>query len=287
MDSAKKMMNFVNVRFLDEEGAQIVDDLKIYNIIGSQYQVNTPCLSRYILTKYKGKLEGVITEERKEVQLIYAPLGKLIIKNALKDAHPEEIAFITTSQPDQVSTIKLPPAPAGREYYLLTEEDGIESVGEKVKDPDIFLPTDPTSDLTIVALNDADLEVLGKKPVVDDSKATTETKTEVKESTSGSVSKSESTSEAKVTSEAEEKASESQAVAPKAKESVKIEKPVETKQTEKGERTMNLDIPMVMLVDAFEQVVKAVTEEDLTKKQKDQLIAKANEFLDSIELLAK
>lgn len=282
MEAKKQVMNFVNVRFIDEEGHQLVDDLKIYNIVGSKYQVNTPCLSGSILTKYKGKLEGVIGNEAQEVTLIYAPLGKLTIKKKMDDKKPENIDFITTSLPDQVSAIKLPEIPSNRQYYRLEVKDGIEKIGDKIEDPDVFMPQDPTKDETVVALTAADVEVYRSKL-----KPTSEAKTA--DSKSRKVSKP--TSETKTVAAAKETSEEKVVISSThAKEWQKVPtaKVQNTTEREEGEEKMNLDIPLVMLADAFEQVIVALAndENELTKTQKQQLVTKAQEFLDSIDVLA-
>lgn len=271
LENETSALNYVVINFITADRKKIIDPLKIFKPIGEFYQVNKPRLDGYILTSYRGKLEGVMKEESEQVELIYEPLGKLIIQSGIDEENTEVRSFQISERANQVKMISLPKIQGSEDYYYVEGHGDERQIGKRVINPDNFLPDDPTSDVYLVKLTLEQLDELEKRwhaqaqPV--------EAKPEIV-----SVKEKTAKEEAKVASVQE---------MPK-EEKVKV---AEFIQKPKEEMNMQLLEPTLLLCDAFKQVTHALVEFDkknqLSQLQRKQLIKKANALLVAIEKLSK
>lgn len=261
-ENDKQLLNYVVVNFITSNQEKIIDPLKIFKSVGEVYRVNKPKLDGYILIGYRGNLNGVMKESVEQVELIYAPLGKLVIQEGNDKNNTESVPFQVSSSADQVQAIKLPSLQGNEDYYYIESENGEWKIGKRVVDPDNFLPNDPTSDVYLAKLTLEQLNNEQKK------RWHTPTKENMGGTEIVNANEDSETATIKEISEVSEA----------------------TKET-KGENVMQLLEPILLLSNAFKQVVHALVELEkkgqLTQSQKTQLIKKAKLLLVSIEKLSK
>lgn len=271
LENETSALNYVVINFITADRKKIIDPLKIFKPIGDFYQVNKPRLDGYILTSYRGKLEGVMKEESEQVELIYEPLGKLIIQSGIDEENTEVRSFQISERANQVKMISLPKIQGSEDYYYVEGHGDERQIGKRVINPDNFLPDDPTSDVYLVKLTLEQLDALEKRWHAQEQPV--EAKPEIV-----SIKEKTAKEEAKVASVQE---------MPR-EEKVKV---AEFTQKPKEEMNMQLLEPTLLLCDAFKQVTHALVEFDkknqLSQLQRKQLIKKASALLVAIEKLSK
>ncbi|MFD1485607.1 MucBP domain-containing protein [Lacticaseibacillus baoqingensis] len=139
--------NRVTVRYVDEQGKRLNEDLSLFGAVGSPYHVNVPLFSRYWLTDANAPISGAIPAgKRLLITLTYTKLGqvKLVQDGAVTQtitlqARPED--------PSRIQALQLPPLDAGQHYYTKSAHHY-----HVVLDPASFIPTEPEDDVVFEVL---------------------------------------------------------------------------------------------------------------------------------------
>ncbi|MCI1986039.1 MAG: MucBP domain-containing protein [Lactobacillus sp.] len=139
--------NRVTVRYVDEQGKRLNEDLSLFGAVGSPYHVNVPLFSGYWLTDANAPISGAIPAgKRLLITLTYTKLGQ--VKLVQDGAVAQTITLqARPDDPSRIQPVALPALSAGQHYYTRSAHRY-----HVVLDPESFIPAEPEEAVVLEVL---------------------------------------------------------------------------------------------------------------------------------------
>ncbi|WP_179394044.1 MucBP domain-containing protein [Lacticaseibacillus absianus] len=139
--------NRLIVRYVDQDGHKLNDDLSIFGAIDSEYTVNVPAFAGFRLIAQSRPSTGVMpTDEAPTLTLTYSKLASVMV---LEDGRkPQELKLqADPDAPGELVPLQLPHRSDEKRYYLKTA-----SGYELITDPAHFVPAAPSTRTAVYAM---------------------------------------------------------------------------------------------------------------------------------------